>query len=107
MSRSQGGMNMAQYNNQFTIHISPHIQWGNYQELVQASRELHSSAFKLFLFLTSHRPDTDLIFYPSVFCEEFSVSMSSEKRSFQELLDKGYLQQKTVNYFIFNGVQNE
>lgn len=107
MSRSQGGMNMAQYNNQFTIHIAPNIEWGNYADIVQASRELRSSSLKLFLYFSSHLPDSDLIFYPSVFCDEFSVSMSSEKRSFQELLEKGYLKQKTVDYFIFEGVQNE
>ena len=98
---------MAQYCNQFTIHINPNIEWGNYQQVVQASRELHSSAFKLFLFFTSHRPDTDLTFFPSTFCDEFGVSMSSEKRSFQELLEKRYLEQKSINYFIFVGVQNE
>ena len=81
---------MSKYN-QFTIIIAPETKWCDYLELTKACSCLNGAALKLFIYFSGFAPYEEIDFSPKTFCEMYSVSISSEKNAFRELLENNYL----------------
>lgn len=88
--------------NQFVIEISEQSQWADYVELVEACNNLNGAALKLYIYFSAHAPGDVFDFYPKIFCDSYGVSMSAEKKAFQELVENKYLIQNSPNFFIFS-----
>ena len=95
-------MDELKIKNQFTIKISENTQWCDYIELMDACKALNGSALKLFIYFSGFGPNQEFYFFPKIFCENYGVSMSSEKNAFSELLQKGYLKQIESDFFLFS-----
>ena len=93
---------MAKLGNQFIIIIDENKSF-TYTDIINAAKKLNNCAFKLYLYFYFFRAGEAIQFFPTLFCDDFNVSMSSEKRAFQELVKNSYLKQiNDDTYMIFN-----
>lgn len=97
---------MTTYPNQKIIHIQKKkvvkdfLQIGN-SEWQEASRTLRDSGFKLYLYLASNADGFDLALSQKAFQEATGVKKTAYYDAIKELLNKGYLEEKQGNIFIF------
>ena len=89
------------YYNQFIIKINKEYGWLEYEDTIEACRNLNGVALKLYIYFNSFGPHEFVNFSPKDFCEEMQVSPNSEKNAFKELIEYGFLKEETKDVFIF------
>lgn len=69
---------------------------------------LKGNAFKLWIYFVDNAEGYTMDLYPVDFCTKANVSVSTYRRAFEDLLDKGYLRQsdKNNNVYIFYEVSD-
>lgn len=97
---------MTKLGNQFIIIISENKSF-TYTDITLAAKKLNNCAFKLYLYFNFFRAGEIVQFFPSLFCNDFNVSMSSEKRAFQELVENSYLKYIDDDTYMFFNIHDE
>lgn len=96
---------MAQFNNQFTIHIDKTYPWLEYIDTMAACRALNGAAFKVYIYLSSYVGGEVIDFSPQAIGNELGVGVSTARNAFSELAREGYLQKIEDKIYSFSGKQ--
>lgn len=91
--------------NQKVIHINKDLH-GSFIQLViddmaEAARLLTPSAFKLYLYLAGNKPGYDMALSPADFEAVYGVKVGTYRKAVTELIEKGYLVNKSGNVWDF------
>lgn len=78
--------------------------WMDYTYMCDAAKLLNGAAFKLYIYFCYCTPDTTETYSHSHFANEFGGGLTSARRAFYELIEKGYLRQddnEDLNHYYF------
>ena len=97
---------MVIYPNQKIIHINKGDYTQNYLtvgigEWIEASKNLKSITFKIYLYLCGNKDGLDLALSRQDVINKLGISLDSYKRAIKELTDKKYIKSKQGNVYDF------
>lgn len=71
------------------------------EEIREAAKNLTPSAFKLYLYLVENEDGWEFVLSPKDFQNSYGLAESTYRKAKQELVDKGYIEEKPKNHFEF------
>lgn len=71
------------------------------EEIREAAKSLTPSAFKLYLYLVENEDGWEFVLSPKDFQNSYGLAESTYRKAKQELIDKGYIEEKPKNHFEF------
>ena len=92
--------------NQKMIQIDNDNFLTRYGDIMEASRVLSGAAFKLYIYFLQEENNTEISFRPAWIKELLGLSINSIHSGFGQLFEKGYLEKKSDNIFIFHAIKN-
>lgn len=96
---------MSQFNNQMTVKIRKDYSWVEYNDTMQACRNLNGAAFKIYIYFSSYCNGDTVDFSPRQVSNELGININTARNAFNELITKKYLNEIMPEIYIFTGVQ--
>ena len=92
--------------NQKMIQIDNDNFSTRYGDIMEASRNLSGAAFKLYIYLLQEENNTEISYRPAWLKELLGLSINSIHSGFSQLFERGYLEKKSDDFFIFHAIKN-
>ena len=70
---------MSQFNNQMTVKIRKDYSWVEYNDTMQACRNLNGAAFKIYIYFSSYCNGDTVDFSPRQVSNELGINTKKEK----------------------------